>query len=67
MLQVFVREPEFQGQTKDRLATAEAHASSSRPIKDPFDHWLSGNPAAGQQAARFVIERSDGSGCAVRA
>src|SRR5438876_484701 len=43
MLSVFVREPEFQGQTKDRLATAEAQRIVEQAIKDPFDHWLSGN------------------------
>src|SRR5579871_6376271 len=40
MLSVFIREPEFQGQTKDRLATAEAQRIVERSIKDPFDHWL---------------------------
>ena len=38
MLSVFVREPEFQGQTKDRLATAEAQRIVEQAIKDPFDH-----------------------------
>ena len=53
MLSVFIREPEFQGQTKDRLATAEATRIVENAIKDPFDHWLAGNPHAGQQAARL--------------
>ena len=53
MLSVFIREPEFQGQTKDRLATAEAQRIVENAIKDQFDHWLAGNPAAGQQAARL--------------
>ena len=53
MLSVFIREPEFQGQTKDRLATAEAQRIVENAIKDPFDHWLAGNPHAGQQAARL--------------
>ncbi len=43
MLSVFVREPEFQGQTKDRLAT----------------HWLSGNPLQANKLLDFVIERAD--------
>src|SRR5471032_2004500 len=43
MLSVFIREPEFQGQTKDRLATAAAQKIVEQAIKDPFDHWLSGN------------------------
>ena len=53
MLSVFIREPEFQGQTKDRLATAEAARIVEQAIKDPFDHWLAGNPGAGEQAPRF--------------
>ena len=53
MLSVFIREPEFQGQTKDRLATAEAQRIVEQAIKDPFDHWLAGNPLARQQAARL--------------
>src|SRR3978361_2307659 len=44
MLSVFVREPEFQGQTKDPLALATAQRIVEQAMKDPFDHWLSGNP-----------------------
>ncbi len=59
MLSVFVREPEFQGQTKDRLATAEAQRIVEQAIKDPFDHWLSGNPVQANKLLEFVIERSE--------
>src|SRR6266404_129269 len=59
MLSVFVREPEFQGQTKDRLATAEAQRIVEQPIKDPFDHWLSGNQLQANRLLDFVIERAD--------
>lgn len=59
MLSVFVREPEFQGQTKDRLATAEAQRIVEQAIKDPFDHWLSGNPAQANRLLDFVVERAD--------
>jgi len=59
MLSVFVREPEFQGQTKDRLATAEAQKIVEQAIKDPFDHWLSGNPAQANKLLEFIIERAD--------
>jgi topoisomerase-4 subunit B len=58
-LSVFVREPEFQGQTKDRLATAEAQRIVEQAIKDPFDHWLSGNPAQANRLLDFVVERAD--------
>ncbi len=59
MLSVFVREPEFQGQTKDRLATAEAQRIVEQAIKDPFDHWLAGNPMQANKLLDFVIERSE--------
>jgi topoisomerase-4 subunit B len=59
MLSVFIREPEFQGQTKDRLATAEAARIVEQAIKDPFDHWLAGNPVQATKLLDFVIERAD--------
>jgi topoisomerase-4 subunit B len=59
MLSVFVREPEFQGQTKDRLATAEAQKIVEQAIKDPFDHWLSANPLQANKLLEFVVERAD--------
>ncbi|HEY0852148.1 MAG TPA: DNA topoisomerase IV subunit B [Bradyrhizobium sp.] len=59
MLSVFVREPEFQGQTKDRLATAEAQRIVEQAIKDPFDHWLSGNPVQANKLLDFVVERAE--------
>src|SRR5215470_9053943 len=59
MVSVFIREPEFQGQTKDRLATAEAARIVDNAIKDPFDHWLAGNPLAANKLLDFVIERAD--------
>jgi len=59
MLSVFIREPEFQGQTKDRLATAEAQRIVEQAIKDPFDHWLAGNPLQASKLLDFVVERAE--------
>ena len=59
MLSVFIREPEFQGQTKDKLATAEATKIVETAVRDAFDHWLADSPAAGDEAAR-VDRRSVG-------
>src|SRR6202161_4181942 len=59
MLSVFIREPGFQGQTKDRLATAEAQKIVEQAIKDPFDHWLAGNPLQANKLLDFVTERAD--------
>jgi topoisomerase-4 subunit B len=59
MLSVFIREPEFQGQTKDRLATAEAQKIVEQAIKDPFDHWLAGNPTQANKLLDYVVERAE--------
>jgi topoisomerase-4 subunit B len=59
LLSVFIREPEFQGQTKDRLATAEAQRLVEQAIKDPFDHWLAGHPTAANKLFDFVVERAE--------
>jgi topoisomerase-4 subunit B len=59
MISVFIREPEFQGQTKDRLATAEATRIVENAMRDPFDHWLAGNPSAANKLLDFVIERAE--------
>jgi topoisomerase IV subunit B len=59
MLSVFIREPEFQGQTKDRLATAEATRLVEQGIRDPFDHWLAGNPNQAGKLLDFVVERAE--------
>jgi topoisomerase-4 subunit B len=59
MLSVFIREPEFQGQTKDRLATAEAQKIVENAIRDPFDHWLAGNPTQANKLLDFVVDRAE--------
>jgi topoisomerase IV subunit B len=59
MVSVFLREPEFQGQTKDRLATAEASRLVESAIRDPFDHWLAGNPVQANKLLDFVIDRAE--------
>ncbi len=59
MLSVFIREPEFQGQTKDRLATAEAARIVENAVKDQFDHWLAGNPAHASRLLDWVVERAE--------
>jgi topoisomerase-4 subunit B len=59
MISVFIREPEFQGQTKDRLATGEAARIVEQAMRDPFDHWLAGNPLQANKLLDFVIERAE--------
>lgn len=59
MLSVFIREPEFVGQTKDRLATIEATRIVETALRDPFDHWLADNPQEGSKLLDWVIARAD--------
>ncbi len=59
MLSVFVREPEFQGQTKDRLATTEAARIVESTLRDPFDHWLAANPTQATRLLDHVIDRAE--------
>jgi topoisomerase-4 subunit B len=59
MFSVFIREPEFQGQTKDRLASAEAQRIVEQTMKDAFDHWLAGNPNQANKLLDWVVERAE--------
>ncbi|MGN6464164.1 MAG: DNA gyrase/topoisomerase IV subunit B, partial [Rhizobiaceae bacterium] len=59
MLSVFIREPEFVGQTKDRLATIEAQRIVETAMRDPFDHWLADNPQEASKLLEWVIARAD--------
>jgi topoisomerase IV subunit B len=59
MLSVFIREPEFQGQTKDRLATAEATRIVEGVVRDAFDHWLAAAPQQATKLLDWTIERAE--------
>lgn len=59
MLSVFIREPEFQGQTKDRLSTQEAARIVENAVRDAFDHWLTGNPNQANRLLDWVVDRSE--------
>jgi len=59
MLSVFIREPEFVGQTKDKLATVEAQKIVENAIRDPFDHWLAGSPQQANKLLEWVIDRAE--------
>ncbi|WP_421850795.1 DNA topoisomerase IV subunit B [Oricola sp.] len=59
MLSVFVREPEFVGQTKDKLATTEAQKIVENALRDAFDHWLTASPQEANALLDWVIDRAD--------
>ncbi|MES0868382.1 DNA topoisomerase IV subunit B [Pseudovibrio sp. SCP19] len=59
MLSVFVREPEFVGQTKDKLATNEATRIAENAVRDAFDHWLTASPNQANKLLEWVIDRAE--------
>ncbi|MFP6742277.1 MAG: DNA topoisomerase IV subunit B [Alphaproteobacteria bacterium] len=59
MMSVFLREPQFQGQTKEKLVTPAASRLVEVTLKDHFDHWLSADPEAANALLELVLERLD--------
>jgi topoisomerase-4 subunit B len=59
LLSLFMRDPQFQGQTKERLASIEATKLVENAVKDHFDHWLSADPATARLLLDRVAERAE--------
>lgn len=59
MLSVFVREPEFVGQTKDKLASGEATRIVDVALRDAFDHWLAASPNQAGKLLDWALERAE--------
>jgi topoisomerase IV subunit B len=59
MLSVFIREPEFQGQTKDRLATQEATRIVENTVRDAFDHWLADAPLQATRLLEWTVDQAE--------
>ena len=59
LLSLFIRDPQFQGQTKERLTSAEAARQVENAVKDHFDHWLSGDPATTRLLLDHIAERAE--------
>ena len=59
LLSVFIREPSFQGQTKEKLASPEATRLVDQAVKDRFDHWLSTDRAASAALLDRLIEKAE--------
>ncbi|MGE0259212.1 MAG: DNA topoisomerase IV subunit B [Alphaproteobacteria bacterium] len=59
LLSVFLRNPQFQGQTKERLASAEATRLVENAVRDHFDHWLGADPATSRLLLDRIVERAD--------
>ncbi len=59
MLSLFIRDPQFQSQTKDRLTSPEAARLVEAAVRDHFDHWLSGNEGRARILLGVLLERMD--------
>ncbi len=59
MLSVFIRDPQFQSQTKDRLTSPEAARLVENAVRDHFDHFLTDNMDRGKALLGEVMERMD--------
>ncbi|HJW41566.1 MAG TPA: DNA topoisomerase IV subunit B [Rhizomicrobium sp.] len=59
VLSVFIREPEFQGQTKDKLSSPDAQRLVETVMRDHFDHWLAESPAEADRLLDFVVEQAE--------
>ena len=59
MLSVFIRDPQFQSQTKDRLTSPEAARLVENAVRDHFDHFLADNMERGKALLGYVLERMD--------
>ena len=59
MLSVFIRDPQFQSQTKDRLTSPDAARLVENAVRDHFDHFLADNMERGRALLGFVLDRMD--------
>ena len=59
MLSVFIRDPQFQGQTKDKLSSPEAAKLVEGIVRDHFEIWLSNDPAGVEKLIQRILERAD--------
>ena len=59
ILSIFIREPEFQGQTKEKLSSPDAQRLVENVVRDHFDHWLAESPQEADRLLDFVIDQAE--------
>jgi topoisomerase-4 subunit B len=59
ILSIFIREPEFQGQTKEKLSSPDAQRLVENVMRDHFDHWLAESPQEADRLLDFVIDQAE--------
>jgi topoisomerase IV subunit B len=59
LVSVFIRDPQFEGQTKGRLVSTEAAKIVEQAVRDPFDHWLAANVADANRLLDWTITQAE--------
>ena len=55
VLSIFIQEPQFQGQTKDRLNNPEAAAAVDSQVRPALEHWLNTNISVAESIVARII------------
>ena len=59
LVSIFIQEPKFVGQTKDRLATVEAQRLVENSVRDHFDNWLASNNKSAGAILDFMVLKAE--------
>ncbi|MQX38178.1 DNA topoisomerase IV subunit B [Roseospira navarrensis] len=59
LLSLFLSDPQFQGQTKEKLASAEATKLVEQAMRDPLDHWLTADPEGANALLALALDRAE--------
>ena len=59
VLSIFIREPEFQGQTKEKLSSPDAQRLVENGLRDHFDHFLSDHPQEADMLLSYVVDAAE--------
>jgi topoisomerase-4 subunit B len=59
MLSAFIHDPQFQGQTKERLTSPAAAKLVEGPLRDHFELWLTGDPSSANDLLERILERAE--------
>ena len=59
ILSLFIKDPQFQSQTKSKLVTSDATRLVEGALRDPFDHYLSGDLAQGNALLEYIIFKAE--------
>jgi topoisomerase-4 subunit B len=59
LLSIFIRNPEFVGQTKEKLSTVDAFRITETAMRDRFDHWLTASPKDANRLLEWSIAQAE--------